>query len=194
MEEAEVPLENVSEDLHERAHEQAHGGGHGSAGGGGRWITGVALSTALIAALAAVAAMMSAHHADEAIIAQVEKSDKWNFYQAKSIKEAVLESKVETLKAFDKPVSEKDTEKLKKYEEEKKEIQAEAKGLEREMAKHLGEHQILARGVTLFQISIAISAIAALTRRKKFWFVGLAFGAVGCWFLIAGLISGFSAG
>jgi len=47
---------------------------------------------------------------------------------------------------------------------------------------------VFARGVTMFQIAIAIAAISALTRRRKFWIVSLLFGGVGCVFLaLAGL-------
>jgi Domain of unknown function (DUF4337) len=42
---------------------------------------------------------------------------------------------------------------------------------------------VFARGVTMFQIAIAIAAISALTRRRKFWIVSLLFGGVGCVFL-----------
>ena len=36
----------------------------------------------------------------------------------------------------------------------------------------------------MFQIAIAIAAISALTRRRKFWIVSLLFGGVGCAFLV----------
>jgi hypothetical protein len=49
---------------------------------------------------------------------------------------------------------------------------------------------IFARGVTLFQIAIAIGAIAALTSRRRFWLVSLVFGAVGIVFLVQGLMAG----
>jgi len=43
---------------------------------------------------------------------------------------------------------------------------------------------VFARGVTMFQIAIAIAAISALTTKRRFWFVSLVFGAVGCVFLV----------
>ncbi|HET6887226.1 MAG TPA: DUF4337 family protein, partial [Candidatus Udaeobacter sp.] len=45
------------------------------------------------------------------------------------------------------------------------------------------KHEVFARGVTMFQIAIAIAPISALTRRRKFWIVSLLFGGVGCVFL-----------
>jgi hypothetical protein len=38
----------------------------------------------------------------------------------------------------------------------------------------------------MFQIAIAIAAISALTKRRRFWFVSLVFGAVGMVFLALG--------
>jgi len=43
---------------------------------------------------------------------------------------------------------------------------------------------VFARGVTMFQIAIAIAAISALTRKRSFWVVSLVFGVFGCAFLV----------
>ena len=83
MEEAEVPLEH----LHEKAHETAK---HSREA----WISWVALSTAILAVLAAIASLLSGEHANEAMLSQIEASSQWNYYQAKSIKAAVLDAKV----------------------------------------------------------------------------------------------------
>ena len=53
---------------------------------------------------------------------------------------------------------------------------------------HLSLHVPLATAVTSFQIAIAISAIAILTRRKKLWYGGLLLTIVGIVFLILGII------
>lgn len=147
---------------------------------------GVALSSALLAGLAAICALMAGHHANEAMIEQIQSSDQWAFFQAKGIKAAVLGSKVELLEAEGKPVAEKDRQKLAEYKKEQDEIAAVAKHKQHESEGHLHRHVVFARGVTLFQIAIAIGAIAALTSRKSFWYVSLAFGAVGIWFLAQG--------
>jgi hypothetical protein len=53
----------------------------------------VALSTAILAVLAAIASLLSGEHANEAMMNQIEASDQWGHYQAKSIKAAVLDAK-----------------------------------------------------------------------------------------------------
>ena len=75
MEEIEVPLEKSEEDIHEKAHHAKE-----------PWIGWAALTSALLAALAAVAALQAGHHVNEAGIIQLKASDKWNEYQAKKQK------------------------------------------------------------------------------------------------------------
>jgi len=174
MEEAEVPLEHLHEEIH---HHAEHGGPP--------WISWVALSTALLAVLAAIAGLLSGKHANEAMMAQIEASDQWSYYQAKSIKASVLDAKM-TLTA---EATEKDKEKAAQYQEEQAEIRREAEHKEVEAKSNFHQHEIFARGVTMFQIAIAIAAISALTKRRPFWFVSLAFGAAGAVFLVLGLMA-----
>ena len=170
MEESEVPLENLHEEIH-----------HSAEHGGAPWISWVALSTALLAVLAAIAGLLSGHHANEAMMSQIEASDQWGYYQAKSIKAAVLSAKA-TLTAEDK-------EKAAKYQEEEAEIKAEAERKQSEAKENFHKHEVYARSVTMFQIAIAIAAISALTKRRKFWFVSLLFGVTGAIFLVLGAMA-----
>jgi len=126
------------------------------------------------------AGLLSGKNANEAMMSQIEVSNQWNHYQAKSIKASVLDAKM-TLTA---EASEKDKEKAARYEEEQKEIKAEAERTEEEAKTYFHKHEIFARSVTMFQIAIAIAAISALTRKRTFWFVSLVFGLVGIGFLV----------
>ena len=172
MEGPEVPLEHLHEEIH---HHAAHGG----------WISGVALSTAFLAVLAAIAGLLAGSHANEAMMSQIEAADQWGFYQAKSIKAAVLEAKT-TLSST---MSEADRAKAEKYAEEESEIKREAETKQSE-AKHLfHKHEIFARAVTMFQIAIAIAAISALTKQKPVWAVSRVFGVSGTVFLVLGWIA-----
>src|ERR1019366_10416741 len=57
-----------------------------------------------------------------------------------------------------------------------------------EKASHkLHVHHQFAKSVTVFQVSIALAAIAALTRRKPMWWVSLAVGVTGLVFFAMGL-------
>ena len=175
MEDPEVPTEHLHEEME-------HHASHGKE----PWIMGVALSSALLAGFAAVCSLLAGHHANEAMVDQIQSSDKWSYYQAKGIKAAVLGSKMELLEAEGKPVTEKDVQKLAGYKRDQEDITAEANEKQQSAEAHLRRHVIFARAVTLFQIAIAVGAISALTHRRSFWFVSMAFGLVGILFLIQG--------
>src|SRR6267154_3864212 len=169
MEEAEVPLDHLHEQVKETAEHT-----------GVTWISWVALSTAILAVLAAIAGLLSGEHANEAMMNQIESSDQWNYYQAKSIKASVLDAKMSLTGA----PNESDQSKLQRYEKEQEQIKSEAERKEAAAKSNFHKHEVFARGVTMFQIAIAIAAISALTRRRKFWIVSLVSGAVGCVFLV----------
>lgn len=151
---------------------------------------GVALSSALLAGFAAVCSLLAGHHANEAMVDQIQSSDKWAYYQAKGIKAAVLGSKMELLEAEGKAVAARDAEKLAGYKRDQDDISAEANERQRSAEAHLARHVVFARAVTLFQIAIAVGAISALTNRKSFWYVSLAFGLGGLAFLAQGCLGG----
>jgi len=173
MEEAEVPLENLHEEIHHHAEHS-----------GEKWISGVALSTAILAVLAAITGLLSGMHANEAMMSQIESSDQWSYYQAKSIKASVLDAKIGLASS----PNEADAQKRDRYEKEQEEIKAEAEHKTVEAKSHFHQHEVLARGVTMFQIAIAIAAISALTKKRRFWLASLLFGIAGCIFLALGLL------
>ncbi|MGZ3789289.1 MAG: DUF4337 domain-containing protein [Bacteriovorax sp.] len=175
MEEIEVPLEQSQEQIHEHAHQ-------------GGWMGKVALSTAIIAVIAAISALMAGHHSNEALISQIQSSDNWSHYQAKCIKSSILAVKNDLIVEMGKQPKATDLEKAAEYKKEQEEISEKAKEKARESEHHLSSHVILAKSVTLFQISIAISAIAVLTRRKPFWYVSLGVAGIGVIFFIQGLL------
>jgi hypothetical protein len=169
MEEPEVPLEH----LHEHVKESAEHTGED-------WISWVALSTALLAVLAAIASLLSGEYANEAMMNQIEASDQWSYYQAKSIKAAVLDAKTGRGGA----PNESDQLNRARYEKEQEEIKSEAEHKQAAAKSYFHKHEVFARGVTMFQIAIAIAAISALTKKRSFWAVSLVFGALGCAFLV----------
>ena len=177
MEAPDVPTEQLQEEMNERAE-------HGQ-----RWTLGVALSSAILASLAAMCSLYAGHYANEAMLTQIESSDQWSYYQAKSIKESQLQTKITLLDALGKPISPADQSKLAQYESDKEKAQQKAENLEHEGKHFLRTHQVLARSVTLFQIAIAMGAISVLTKRRKFWLVSLCFGAVGVGFALQALFT-----
>ncbi len=167
MEEAEVPTEHLHEAMEEEAEK------------GQRWTLWVALSSALLAGLAAVASLNAGHYANEAMVSQIKAANQWSYFQSKSIKESQLKSKGEILEALGKPAQEADAKKMEDYKKEKEEIQKKAEELEKEAEHFLHTHHGLAISVTMFQIAIVMGAVSVLSKRKWFWLVSIGFGVVG---------------
>ena len=174
MEESEVPLEHLQEHVHHSAEHSRE-----------RWISWVALSTAILAVLAAIAGLLSGRYVNEAMMNQSEASDQWNYYQAKGIKAAVLDAKMSLSGAS----NESDQSKRDRYEKEQEKIKSEAEQKEAAAKSNFHKHEVFAGGVTMFQIAIAIAAISALTRKRRFWIVSLLFGVVGCAFLVLAAVT-----
>jgi hypothetical protein len=171
MEEIEVPTEHLHEEIQERAEERKE-----------KWILFVALSTAVMAVLAAVAGLLAGHHANEALIERVKASDQWNLYQSKSLKQEIAVNTDLIMHTQDHSAA------IAKYDKDKADAMKDAKEAERESEEHLSKHVPLASAVTAFQIAIAISAIAILTRRKVLWVGGLVLTCVGIVFFVLGIL------
>lgn len=176
-------------DEHVEHHEHAaHGHGAPARAAAPKWTTYLSVSTALIAVFAAISALLSGSSSNEAILnkseamlAQSQASDRWAFYQAKSVKNALATRQAELLGVLhDDAAAAKLVAAGKTYEREEAEIKVEAERLEGEVREAnerterlMERHHKFAITVTLLQIAIALSAIAALTKRRAMWFVGL---------------------
>lgn len=184
-----------TEKLHEAIHEELE-----KEGGG--FLRAIALTTALLAACAAIAALRAGATVNEALVLkteatrlQAEASDQWAYYQAKGVKTAVQEAIRASWQAAGKEPPEAAAEKAKRYAEEQEKIAEKAKELEKERdakskeADHLlHAHHRFANAVALLQVAIALGAVAALTRMRPVWWSSLAVGltgvAVAAWSLV----------
>ncbi|HEX2547734.1 MAG TPA: DUF4337 domain-containing protein [Ramlibacter sp.] len=152
--------------------EQAH---HGVAGG---MINQIAMFTAVIATVGAIFAYMGGAtqanaglYKNNAAIKKTEASNQWNYFQAKSTKQSLAELSRDM--APNPADRDKYQAKIDRYEKEKKEIQAQAEKVEaeaRDWDKRSDEqmhlHHRWAQATTALQVSIALAAIALLTKKK----------------------------
>jgi len=178
----EVETENLHESIKEELEKE-----------GGSLLKAIALTTAFIAVLAAIAALKAGatvNHAlflkTEATQLQAKASDQWAYYQAKGIKAIVHEGSQNAWLAAGKEPPEKLQKEIERFGDEQKEIKKEAQALEKERdekaeeAEHLlHTHHGFANAVTLFQVAIALGAVAALTRNKPVWWGSLLVGLAG---------------
>ena len=153
----------------------------------------IALTTAILAAVAAVAALQSGSAVNTALILkteatrlQAEASDQWAYYQAKGIKAAIQEAARDAWLAAGKQPPAGHEAETRRYAQDQDEIKKAAVERERQRdeksreADHLiHRHHGFASAVALMQVSIALGAVAALTRTRLVWLGSLAVGATG---------------
>jgi hypothetical protein len=166
------------------------------------FLRNVALSTALLAALAAIAALRAGATVNEALLLkteaarlQTEASDQWTYYQAKGIKASVQEASRAAWRAAGKEPPAALEQSMRRYMREQQEIEKKARGkeLERDERSHeadglLAQHHQFANSVAIIQVSIALGAVAALTRKRWIWFGALLLGIAGAGVLVGTLL------
>ena len=174
---------------HEVEHAIEHAGGHATTGQG-NMVNQIAVFTAIIATIGAIFAYMGgATQADaglyknNAAIKKTEASNQWNFFQAKSTKQSLAEVSRD-LSPADKQAGYQA--KMDRYEKEKKEIEAQARKLEAQATAwderseaQMHQHHRWAQATTVLQVSIALAAIALLTRKKWLEWAMLGTAAIG---------------
>lgn len=161
--------------------------------GGEAFLKSIALTTAILAVFAAVASLRAGgtiNHAlmdrTEATRLQAEASDQWAYYQAKGLKAAAEEASRASWLAIGKEPPAEYGERKARYAEEQKEIEQKAREKEKERDEKVAEsdhliheHHRFANAVAIFQVAIALGAVAALTRNRLVWTLSLLLGAGG---------------
>ena len=148
----------------------------------------VSLTIAILAVFVAIVSLLGHRAHTEEILMQTRATDQWSYYQAKSIKSAVLRSKMELVEAVGKTPADADRGKLDEYEHDLDKLKTQAEESAAASEAHLAAHEVLQRGVTLFHIAIAVVAIAVLTKLRPFWYLSIAAGVAGIFFLVCGLL------
>src|SRR5438876_2914098 len=165
-----------------------------------RWIVYLSFSTALIAVLAAIAALESGTYSNEALLekneallAQTKASDQWAYYQAKSVKGTIYASQAAAAQESNSELAARAQKEAERYATEEEEISKSARELEKEVkedgersSESMEHHHRFAYSVTMFQISIALAAVAALSRQKSVWFAGLVVAVMGFVYFVDG--------
>jgi hypothetical protein len=108
------------------------------------------------------------------------------YYQAKGIKANVLETSRAVWAAAGKTAPPGVEQTIERYAHEQKEIERAAREKERERDEKskegdrlLERHHRFANSVALIQVSIALGAVAALTRSRLIWMASMTLGAIG---------------
>jgi DNA repair exonuclease SbcCD ATPase subunit len=157
------------------------------------WLNYLALTTVIFAVCATLSTLKGGGFSTRSVMSQAQASDQWSYYQSKSIKGYVYELQREkfemdlkTNKGMSRALADDYEkriaaykEKIDRYEKEKEEIKKKAEDLEKrrdDAQIHSGAFGLAAM---FLQIAILLSSIAALMKKKLFWFIGMGAGAFG---------------
>jgi len=163
-----------------------------------RWTGLIALTTAILAAFGAIAALESGSLANEGMMHQLQASDTWNEFQASREKihlygiasASLLDAKV--IPSGGKPAKQPDInpetpgkrlsgylDELNRESGKTKSLGKTASGLEKRAEEELRHHHEFAYSVALLQVAIALGAVSALTKIKSIWLISMALGVAG---------------
>jgi hypothetical protein len=158
------------------------------------WLNYLALTTVIIAVCATLSTFRGSSYSTRTVIYQNKASNQWAYYQSKSIKGYLYELQKDAFRmdlmaqkgrleqsqidAYTREMAEYE-QTIARYELEKAQIQRDAKSFEVERDHSQAHSQTFGVAVIFLQISILLSSIAALMKKKLIWVAGLAVGVVG---------------
>jgi hypothetical protein len=146
----------------------------------------VSLTMAILAVLVAIVSLLGHRAATEAVLNQAKASDQWAYYQAKTIRghedklfanltAITTASNTEALAK----VREEYLQEAERYKDDQKEIEAEARKLEQEVALEQRRANRYDLGEVFLEIALVITSITLLSGRRVFWHLGLLMGTIG---------------
>jgi hypothetical protein len=166
------------------------------------WLNYLALTTIIFAVAATLSTFKGGGYSTRSVLSQEQASNKWSYFQNKGMKLYLYETQKDVLEldVLKIPKNEKDivaayqqkiaeyAKSVKRYEQEKSEIKKEAESFESlrdEAKKHSNEFGM---AVIFLQISILISSISALIKRKYLWQMAIVVGVVGLVYFVNGFL------
>ncbi|HZK69453.1 MAG TPA: DUF4337 domain-containing protein [Paludibacter sp.] len=166
------------------------------------WLNYLALTTIIFAVAATLSTFKGGGYSTRSVLSQEQASNKWSYFQSKGMKLYLYETQKDVLELdlMKTPQNEKEivaayqqkiaeyTKSVKRYEQEKSAIKKEAENFESlrdEAKKHSNEFGM---AVIFLQISILISSISALIKRKYLWQMAIGVGVVGLIYFVNGFL------
>jgi hypothetical protein len=155
-----------------------------------RELAPVSLTMAILAVLVAISGLMGHRAHTEETVVQNQATDEWNFYQAKHGRRTMLETTVNDIalwatqpEAPNRELAQKQTEdyraQIEKLKGDEEGIMEKARDFEAERDRAAHRADRFDFGEALLEISLVITSITLLTRRRAFWFTGMVLGIAG---------------
>ena len=167
---------NEAQELHEHAEHAAHDNA----------LRPVAFTMSVLAVLVAITTVLGHRTHTQAVLYQNQATDQWNEYQAKKIRASGTELQQKLLAVIAVADKEKAAELAKedaahqeKWKGDLAEAEKKAKALEDNVEQAEKRANRFDLGEALLEIGLVVTSVTLLTRRRLYWYFGLAFAALG---------------
>lgn len=167
-----------------------------------KWLNFLALSTVIFAVCATLATFKGGGYGSRALLNQTKAANEWSRYQSKSIKSYIFENQKdnfelqkeivsksanakEEVAKYQKKIDNYDK-KLQQYEQDKVEIKAGAEAFEKDRDDCKTHGDKFGIAVIFLQVTILLSSIAGLMKKKPVWYLSLAIGVIGVFYFLDG--------
>jgi|GEM_PF-3405633 hypothetical protein len=148
----------------------------------------VALSTMLMALLAAFGALMAGISAQEALLDRTAEITDASVRESDRITLEVLRAKHEILESMGEMPDPTEQAHVAAHEREMLSYADRAAEEEESVQALVFPHLVFAITVTLLSVGIALNGVAVVTRRRSLWFIGMALGGLGAFGVLLGVI------
>ena len=155
----------------------------------------ISLTMAILAVLVATVSLMGHRAHTEEVVVQNKVTNQWSYFQAKTIRRHSDEQVADMVSIID-PRNSDLAGKLKakysaeadRYRDEQKDLENEARSLEREVEQQRQRANRYDLGEVFLEIALVITSITLLSGRRAFWLLGMALGSVGLVIAATGLL------
>ncbi len=163
-------------EMHEHAAETHHDPG----------LAPVTITMAILAVFVAAVGLLGHRAHTEEVIFQNKASDQWQHYQAKNTRRHTYELFLDLMPALNlkdaqgaQKVKQKYLREVERNKEDQREIEAEARGYEKELGVERRKANRLDLGEVCLEAALVIVSITLLTKRRIFWGLGMAVAVTG---------------
>jgi len=155
----------------------------------------ISVTMAILAVCVAVVSLLGHRSHTEELLMQNRATDQWAYYQAKNIRLHNYDMGLDMIPLVDfkdkeqaGKVQEKYKAQVDRYTKEQADIEEKAKDFEAESAKAQGKADRFDLGEVFLEIALVISSLALLSKKRVFWYLGLASGFAGLAVAVTGML------
>jgi len=162
---------------------------------GDSFAQGVGVAVGIIGIILAIVTIGSHRAHTQAVINRTEENDQWSFYQAKKIRQQVLDVGADLARGLSSDESkvqaivDKYTKQSEHYAQETKDIEKEARAKHDETIREEGRAVRLDIAEGFLELGLVLSSLYFLSKRKFFPVIGLTAAVIGTVLAIAGFLA-----